>query len=193
MHDKDIRGALRIELQKEYRGVPDTAVVDELAVGGGRNRIDLALVNGVMHGFELKSDRDNLSRLAEQARAYGAVCDAVTLVVGERHVVQAIDLVPEWWGIIVVRPGRQRPMFRSFKHSQSNPSVDRLAIARLLRRSEATYLLRELGHSGSHRRASRRQLCDFIAETVDLSLLRKHVRDCIRERQFGVRPRSYDD
>lgn len=193
MNDEDIRDALRIELREEYEAVPDTAVIDELAIAGGRNRIDLALVNGVLHGFELKSDCDNLCRLVDQVRGYGAVCDSATLVVGERHLRRAIDLVPDWWGILVVRRDKRRPMFRSLKHSQMNPSVDPFAVARLLRRSEAADFLRELGYGNPDCRVPRRQLCNFIAENVDLSLLRQCIRDCIRERQSALRPRSCGD
>ena len=193
MHDKDIRNALRVELREKYERVSDTAVIDELAIAGGRNRIDLALVNGVLHGFELKSDFDSLSRLVEQVRGYGTVCDSVTLVVGERHLRRAIDLVPDWWGILVVRYGKRHPVFRCLKHPQTNPSVDPIAVARLLRRSEAADLLRESGYGEPDCRASRRQLCDFIADHVELDLLRRCVRDRIRERRSAAIPRSCGD
>src|ERR1035441_10347577 len=120
MHDLEIRSILRNDLQRKYGGNPDTEVIDELTIGGGRNRIDLALVNGVLHGFELKSDFDSLCRLPEQVQAYGMVCDRVTLVVGERHAEHAVQLVPDWWGVLLVRSGLRRAIFRNLKLPQIN-------------------------------------------------------------------------
>ena len=193
MHDPEIRSVLRNSLHKKYGGDPDTEVIDELTIGGGRSRIDLALVNGVLHGFELKSDYDTLRRLPEQVQIYGTVCDRVTLVVGERHVGHAVEIVPDWWGILVVRSGRRRAIFRALKLPQINPSLDPLAIARLLRRSEASAVFSELGFAEPNRRASRQELCQFLARHVELPLLCHRVRSCLRARRSAAKPRSYGD
>lgn len=194
MHDHDIRAILRQDLQQKYGTGPDTEVIDELSIRGGRTRIDLALVNGVLHGFELKSDFDTLRRLPEQAEAYGTVCDRVTLVVGERLVRRAIDFIPDWWGVMLVRVDDDgRALFRNFKLSQTNPSLDAVAVARLLRRSEAGAFLVDLGYCRPHDRASRQELCQFLAENVKLAVLCEQVRICIRARRSVVGPRSYDD
>ena len=193
MHDREIRSILRNSLHRKYGGDPDTEVIDELCIGGGQSRIDLALVNGVLHGFELKSDYDNLCRLPGQVQAYGTVCNRVTLVVGERHVRQAIELVPDWWGVLLVRYGYRKPIFRNLKVSQTNPSISPLAIARLLRRSEATAFIADLGLREPEYRASRQQLCQFLASEVELPLLCHRVRNCLRARRSVAKPRSYGD
>jgi len=36
----------------------------------GASRIDRAVVNGSVHGYEIKSETDDLTRLPAQARAY---------------------------------------------------------------------------------------------------------------------------
>lgn len=191
MHDHEIRSVLRNSLHKKYGNDPDTEVIDELTIGGGRSRIDLALVNGALHGFELKSDYDTLRRLPEQVQIYGTVCDRVTLVVGERHVGHAVQLVPNWWGILVVRSGPRRAAFRALKLPQINPSLDPLAIARLLRRSEAAAVIADLGFGEPGYRVSRQQLCEFVASNVELTLLCHRVRNCLRARQSVAKPRSY--
>jgi hypothetical protein len=191
MHDLEIRSILRNDLQRKYGGNPDTEVIDELTIGGGRSRIDLALVNGVLHGFELKSDYDTLRRLPEQAQMYGTVCDHVTLVVGERHIEHAVQLVPDWWGILLVRSGRRRAIFRALKLPQTNPSLDPLAIACLLRRFEAAAVIADLGFGEPCHRVSRQQLCEFVASNVELPLLCHRVRKCLRARQSVAKPRSY--
>lgn len=193
MHDPEIRNALRTDLHRRYGADPDTVVIDELSIRRGGTRIDLALVNGVLHGFELKSDHDSLCRLAKQVQAYGGVCNRATLVVGERHVKNAVDLVPDWWGIRVVRSGSEQPIFRDLKLPQTNPSLDPTAVAQLLRRSEANVFIADLGWGKPDRTASRRQLCDLLASKTELPLLCDRVRCCIRARQSDATPSSCGD
>jgi hypothetical protein len=193
MHDPDIRNALKSDLHRRYGSDPDTAVIDELSIRGGGTRIDLALVNGVLHGFELKSDYDSLCRLDEQVQAYGSVCNCATLVVGERHLRNAAELLPEWWGIRVVRSGSGRPIFRDLKLPQTNPSLDPTAVAHLLRRSEAKVFIADLGWGDPDRTASRRHLCELLAREAELPRLCDRVRSCIRARQSDAKPRSCGD
>jgi hypothetical protein len=193
MHDPDIRNALRTDLHRTYGADPDTAVIDELSIRRGGTRIDLALVNGVLHGFELKSDYDSLCRLAEQVQAYGSVCNRATLVVGERHVKDAADLVPSWWGIRIVRSCSGRPIFRDLKLPQRNPSLDPIAIAQLLRRSEANAFIADLGWGELSSTASRKELCNLLANRTEFPLLCHRVRCCIRARQSDATRRSYGD
>ncbi len=193
MHDPEIRNALRSDLHRQYGADPHTALIDELSIRRGGTRIDVALVNGVLHGFEVKSDYDSLCRLAEQVQAYGTVCDRATLVVGERHVKKAVDLLPDWWGIRVVRSANGQLMFRDLKLPRTNPSLDPTAVAQLLRRSEANVFIADLGWGERDRTASRRQLCDLLASKTELPLLCDRVRCCIRARQSVATRRSYGD
>src|SRR5260370_10631670 len=101
MNDAELRNATRQALLAQHMGDAETGIFDELGIQQGLARIDLAVVNGELNGFELKSDRDTLARLPEQAESYGRVFDRVTLVVEERHVRGAVDLVPDWWGVRV--------------------------------------------------------------------------------------------
>src|SRR6202035_2006455 len=103
MKDFHIRTALKRELLASHADDPGTAIIEELGILHGSCRIDLAVVNGVMHGYELKSDRDTLLRLPRQIQAFAAVFDYVTLVVGERHVRLAVEIIPDWWGVRSVR------------------------------------------------------------------------------------------
>ena len=63
----------------------------------------MAAVNGVMHGFEIKSDIDSLARLPHQTELYSSVFDKITLVVGATHLYHAFNIIPDWWGVLVAR------------------------------------------------------------------------------------------
>jgi hypothetical protein len=58
-------------------------IIEELGVVHGKSRIDIAVINGLMHGYEIKSDKDTLQRLPEQMNMYNSVFNKVTLVVGK--------------------------------------------------------------------------------------------------------------
>lgn len=179
-NDSIIRSATRKALFTEHQGDRDTVIFDELGLFHGASRIDLVVVNGEIHGFELKSDRDTLRRLPEQAFAYGHVFDRVTLVLGERHVRHAVEIAPEWWGIRVVR--RERGIrFCDLRLPRINPSIDALSVAGLLWRDEALQFLQESGVAGM-RWKRRADIYSALIETVALDALRQRVRQCLRRR-----------
>ena len=96
--DVDIRSALRSRLLAKHAADADTVIIDELGVCRGKVRVDVAVVNGMLHGYEIKSDRDNLRRFSGQVDFYGKVLDRATLVVGEKTLSS--------WAIAYDRPSR---------------------------------------------------------------------------------------
>ena len=63
MRDEDIRSVLRARLALEYGTDPSALVLDEFGLACSSARVDLAVVNGCLHGYEIKSDVDSLARL----------------------------------------------------------------------------------------------------------------------------------
>ena len=183
MNDVHIRTALKRKLLFQYKDDRETVVIEELGVHHGASRIDLAVVNGVLHGFELKSDQDTLSRLPEQTRAYGAVFDRLTLVVAECHLRRAVDVVPDWWGIRVVHGKPDRLSFSDLKLPMNNPSPDAFSIVCLLWRDEALRFLAELGDTKSASSKSRSEIYAELVEKVNFDHLRGMVRRCLRDRR----------
>lgn len=56
MNDPQLRCGLKQMILATYANDPGTRIFDELGVRHGAARIDIAVVNGIIHGFELKSD-----------------------------------------------------------------------------------------------------------------------------------------
>ena len=108
MDDICLRAALKNKILDRYLKHPTTVIIDELGLSHNTARIDLAVVNGIIHGYEIKSDRDTLRRLPLQIDIYNAVLDRVTLVVGEKHLKKASNAIPEWWGIKLAEMGPRR-------------------------------------------------------------------------------------
>jgi hypothetical protein len=188
MNDSEIRGAVRQRLVRRYGGRPDTLILEELGLRHGASRVDLALINGHLEGFELKSEQDRLDRLPSQAAAYNSVLDRVTLVAAERHLKHAVEIVPEWWGVVsayTARGGTVR--LAPVRPARANPGVEPLALAKLLWRGEALRALEERGRAEGLRTARRAALYERLAGSLTLRELRDLVRSTLRSRT-GWRP-----
>lgn len=182
MRDYDIRMALRAKLQSEHLGEPDTLIIEELGIHQGEVRADMAVVNGSIHGYEIKSERDTLERLPRQRVAYDLCFDAITIVVGAKHLESARATVPEQWGILVARLASGSVALEDVRPACSNPSVNPESVVQLLWRDETLTILADLGISSGMRSKSRRQLWDRLVSAVSLDELRRLVREKIKAR-----------
>jgi hypothetical protein len=177
MNDHQLRRALKRKVLARYARDPNTWIVDELGLRHGAARVDIAVVNGLIHGYELKSDKDNLKRLPHQVTIYNSVLDKVTLVVGTKHSDEAIKLVPDWWGVKVATMGSRGGFeFRDVRRACTNPSVDPLSVSKLLWRNEALTLLEELSEADCVRHRPRSFIYAHLATIADSALLRERVR-----------------
>lgn len=176
-----IRKNLQLTLQKERADFSKVKIIEELGITHGAARIDLAVVKGEIHGYELKSDLDTLYRLPEQMRIYNSVLDRVTLVVGKKHLFEAIKLVPEWWGITIakIKNYDEGVSFYEIRQADSNPEQDSILVASLLWREEALSLLESLGEARGVRSKNRSVLYEKLASVLDRDTLKRMVRECL--------------
>lgn len=182
MKDIDIRDALKRKLQSGYADDPSTLIVEELGLRHGIARVDVAVINGVIHGFELKSDRDTLRRLPSQMTVYNSVLDRITLVVGQRYMDIAMSLIPEWWGIMLAEMVESGYHLTEVRKPQDNLFQDIVAISKLLWRDEALSLLEEIGEAEGVRWKRRAVIYERLAEVADPDLIRFRVRHQLRTR-----------
>lgn len=101
IYDVDIRKILYSSFlaEKEFIEEADTVIINELDVCAGVSRADIAVVNGKIHGYEIKSKQDNLERLPGQVENYNRVFDTMTIVTYKGHLDKVRNIVPKWWGI----------------------------------------------------------------------------------------------
>lgn len=183
MRDCDVRAAVLDKVLKDHVGDASTLVVEELGIDHGNFRIDIAVVNGVLHGFELKSESDNLQRLPAQAVAYSRTFDRVTLVVDESHFQEAALMIPDWWGIKVARFGARGAIkIETARPVETNPEVCLFSMAHLLWRSEAIALLENLGTEKKALRQNRAFLYRLLVDSMEPRQLRHAVRECLKQR-----------
>lgn len=178
---------MHAQLMAEHRDSLDaTTFVDELGLCG-EVRVDVAVVNGALSGYELKSARDTLRRLPTQVRIYSQVLDYASLVVADNHLDHARQLIPEWWGCIVAAWDGSGTKLTVVTQPQPNCGVDALSLAQLLWRDEALAELRRRGIDSGVRTKPRRAIWERLAAELELDDLRQAVRERLKARQ-GWRP-----
>ena len=180
-NDLIIRSALKEDLKKRHAQDKKLRIIGELGVSHGTARVDIAVVNGIMHGYEIKSDQDTLQRLPEQMNIFNAVFDKVTLVVGKSHLYKAINLVPDWWGIMVAKIDLNGSVvFNLIREGENNKEQDGISIARLLWREEALRILEEAGKANGLYSKPR----DCIYEKLSILFDKKTLGEKVREKIF---------
>jgi len=184
MRDADIRGCLRRRLVAAYGGDRSTLILDELGICSGLARVDMAVVNGELKGFEIKSDRDSLTRLPSQSHLYGKVFDTMTLVTGPRHLKKVRSSVPAWWGIVVANTNQNGSLrLEQVRCDGINDKQDGHSLVQLLWRDEALELLRTSGLARGLRNRARSYLWETLVVNVSLGDLRSMVREQLKTRK----------
>jgi hypothetical protein len=181
--EKEIRGIVLESVDRPSGGDFGRTIVEELGILEGSNRIDVAVLNGRLEGFEIKSERDTLQRLPLQIEAYSRVFDRLTVVTASRHIQDASTLAPPWVGIWnVYRGSDSRPKVQKIRIARANRCVDPKSLVQLLWRDEAVSALRELGIGGKQLRQPRRQLWSELVRLLSLRRLRQLVSQTLQVR-----------
>lgn len=182
MRDRDIRSALHTQLWAEHHDDETTLILDELGLCQGAVRADVAVINGSLAGFEIKSDHDTLARLPNQVEVYGRVFDYLTLIVGVKHAASIRKAVPAFWGIVVATEDDGVLHLRSRRSAKRNRNVDPLAVVRLLWRDEALALLAQYDLNRGLQSKPRRRLWDALVDRLPPDELAGAVRETLRAR-----------
>ncbi|MDH1858866.1 sce7726 family protein [Acinetobacter junii] len=184
MLDRDVRQAVKNKVLKDHINDPSTLVIDELGLNYGRNRVDIAVINGEIHGYELKSDSDNLIRLPQQAECYSLVMDKVTLVVGEKHYKDAIPLVPEWWGIKIAIMGKNGAVhLTTERKNKKNRNIDPHELLKLIWKDEVMNLLSlKIDIDWRIRKLRKKDIYQLVVDNFTLDEIRANTRTILKSR-----------
>jgi len=184
MNEFEIRQSFHRKRLRRQHASESTVVINELGLNHGRCRADIAVVNGHLIGYEIKSDLDSLDRLTRQIEAYNAVFDRAFVVAGERHAGSIDKRLPEWWGLILSWRGpRGAVNFKTLRAGARNATIDPMSIARLLWHGEAAEVLRGRGFPPKVLRQPRAILYKHLADTLSIHDLRRTVTGCLKKRR----------
>jgi hypothetical protein len=142
-----IRASLKTWLTRQLGA--DTHFIDELGIKHGDFRVDVCALGPEMHGYEIKSDQDTVSRLPSQAKHFSLVFQRMTLVVGPVLLGRALAIVPPWWGVLLVSEDEHgTACFTELREALPNPKPNYRWVVRLLWRDELTACLKARGVRG---------------------------------------------
>jgi hypothetical protein len=179
--DIDIRPVLKNELTKTFSH--DSIIREEFGCNGAR--VDLAVINGRLHGFEIKSDRDGLGRLATQVPIYNVLFDHMTIVVGSKHRRAVEACIPDWWGIKeATRLSSGSVNIDDVRPASDNRQVEPFALIRLLHRTEIWTILRKRKQHSDLRNASALRLQNAMHERLSPEAIAQEVRGAIKARRY---------
>ncbi|MCC6182186.1 MAG: sce7726 family protein [Bacteroidia bacterium] len=180
MKDFEIRRILRESALFEYLNDADSKVVEEFDLPVAGARIDVAVFNGALHGYEIKSASDTLLRLPNQIIAYSYIFDYLTIVTEDKHYGKVKAIIPEWVSIAICSNNREYKFF--VKHEgRQNPNKNGFYIAQLLWRSELIELLMEQGLCFK-KKLRNWALCEIAALNIEPNKLSQLVKDKIKKR-----------
>jgi len=184
MNDARIRQALHSRVIRYHHDSEKAMVIDELGLHHGQARIDIAVINGELSGFEIKSELDNLSRLHSQVDSYSSVFEKLTLVVAKKFLDPSLDIIPDWWGVIVADRGpRGGVHFERVRSNSRNNNVEPYALAMLLWRNEVIELLRSIGYTGQKLKGPRRYLYSHLVSALSLAEIQSTVCTVLKSRE----------
>ncbi len=187
--DKHMREGIHTFLHGTVMKEPGSMRIDELAFTAGKKegRLDIVVVNSLLHGYEIKSDGDTngLERLSRiQIKLYSQIMDRLSVIVTPKHVTSVKRRVPEAWGIYMYSNGLWGSIV-PIREPQQNELIQPRAVAGLLWKDRALQLLSDNGLGRGFARKAKSHLHDHIAEWVDF----EHIREAVRL-QFKSHRRS---
>lgn len=98
MNESQIKAALISRIERS-KCAATSVIIQELFVENFSRRADVVVANGILSAFEIKSERDSLSRLLGQVSVYCKYFEETTVVCAEKHLEVVSRVVPECVGI----------------------------------------------------------------------------------------------
>ncbi|MGG0670244.1 sce7726 family protein [Lederbergia citrisecunda] len=173
LNEVKVRALLTNELTSIYANCDNTRIINELGLDFGAARVDVAVVNGILHGYEIKSDLDTLARLPRQIEYYNRAFERMTIVVSRKYLSATENLVPKWWGIKVISADQSKlvNVRKGRKVSCQDPEI----ILKLLWKKELEGLIDHLGLPKSLKKMRKKQLLALLQEKADFKLIKEYV------------------
>jgi hypothetical protein len=184
MKDYVIRSAFHQSILKSEHECSDTFVVDELGLKNGLIRADIAVLNGKLVGYEIKTDSDTLMRLPNQIKAYNEVFDNVYIITGNRHLANVLVSVPDWWGVyLITKTGNEAYNFKHYRKAKKNRDKDTFGLAQLLWKDEVKDILTSTLHHKVKSKWTKDDLYELLSTECSPTKLSTFVLKYLKSRQ----------
>ena len=184
MKDSIIRSAFHQSILKSEHESSDVIIVDELGLKNGQIRADIAVLNGKLVGYEIKTNNDTLIRLPNQIKAYNEVFEKVYIITGDRHFEKVLLNVPEWWGIYLITETEDGAYnFKCSRKAKKNRERDTFGLAQLLWKDEVIDLLTSSLNYKVKSKSTKDDLYEIISNEYSPTKLSSMVLKYLKSRQ----------
>lgn len=177
LNDSAIRPAL-ISYLSERRSKP-LAILEELRVHNGNAIADIVTIHDEAHCYEIKGETDNISRLKKQGAYYDMAFRRITLVTTENHISNALNTIPEHWGLMLVTKKEDGLVLKKLKEAKISPEFDKEKAALTLWKEE---MLSLLPPKKEYTRRPRDLLANLISENYKKIDVSKNISSALLQR-----------
>jgi hypothetical protein len=182
LNEQSIKAAVVDRLFRS--GALDNAVlINEMVYANWSRRADLAVANGHLHAFEIKSDVDSLRRLDGQISIYLERFDKVTLVVSSKFVRQVLEMTPDRVAVWEAIEESEDVRIKVVRAGRTEDVGDRAVLIDYLLREELYRFLVERGLPVTVRHTRARLV--QLASSQPLSALRSYVLKSLKARYYA--------
>ncbi|UVN46216.1 sce7726 family protein [Pseudomonas mosselii] len=179
LSEKEIK-ILLIDWLFDKKMVDDAVIINEMVVANWSRRADIAVANGRLYGFEIKSQFDSLKRLPGQLESFQEHFDKVVVVAAPKFISSIERDYPESIGILEVSLSSGRPRLRQVRAGRIKEVKDIARLTSLITKSELERFLRVSGASNGTNLSRSEMARKLSARHVQK--LRAYVLSCIKER-----------
>lgn len=182
MKDPHIRHLLRRTELSKYLNDPHSKVVEEMKIPAANARIDMAVINGHFHGYEIKSASDTLQRLPNQLIAYSYIFDFLTVITEKKYHERISKIIPDWVGLSVCSDKKDEVEIEVIKSGTENLCKNGFFLAKLLWHEELVEVLTE--QQIPFKKKNRNWLlCETLSQHVETNELSSLVRQKLKQRK----------
>lgn len=179
--DIDIRIPLLKWLDDLYLYDDDTRIIEEMKVPRPAARVDVAVVNGELSGYEIKSDADTLFRLGSQIGAFTNVFDKINIVTTKKHLKKARKKIPNFWGIIIYECLDGESKFVVKRQAKKNTKVNLESLLYTLNKRELRNVSQQLSIKSSIA-LHKEEMVESIISNASLKQVKNKTKHELRNR-----------
>ncbi|WP_080428047.1 sce7726 family protein [Burkholderia ubonensis] len=177
--ERDIKVALISKLYEKGL-LEDAALINEMVVANWSRRADLAVANGHLQAFEIKSDFDSLKRLDGQLSTYISRFEKVTVVCASRFTEEVLRRAHPRVEVLEVIESNEAISFRLVRRGKLHRLQDRQILLGFLLKTEIQNLLKQ--NSIGFEVDCARHVLEDLATAISPSKIRTFLLTALKQR-----------
>lgn len=151
---------IRVALVERLKRLQPRAIMEELRVHNGNAIADVVALHAEAHCYEIKGITDKIERLEIQGSYFNLVFRKITIVTTKNHLLKALKLAPDSWGVMLAVVQEGKIVFRRIRAAKINRDFNKEAAVQTLWKSEMLEVLNENKHKGRSREFLAKLLSD---------------------------------